>query len=260
MDVLSLLLSRLRNETHIQFMYDVAAELQKAVYAPVRELLGSVLTQFNECVALEDAANAKIRKSAYTEQITQLDQFRDGLHHALGILLGAYLKSLDPEKAEAARQLKIVFDNYGSIARDSLLQETGVVRDLVQDLEAGTNFIEILEIDPVIHSLGAANNELISLISLRDNENTDKAAIAKAKLAREATDAVYRQIITVLQAALITAAPALKALVTDFIAHLNTIIARYRKNLSSGKKSSSSSGGDDGDDGEIVEEVIVVKE
>jgi hypothetical protein len=257
---LSLSLSQLKNETHLQFMRSVSMLLSRTEYTQLRLTLGTVYDSFVQAFAAEDLANEKIRKSAYTEQITQLDTFRDALYHTLGVVLAAYVKSNNADEVNAAKQLKIIYDNYGSVANSTMLQESGVITSMLQDMHAATELLDILSMRPLTDRLGDVNNTLNDLMAERNVETADKDAVGTVPAARLNSDRAYHRLTASLEVMGFTAAPAIQTLINNFIDVLNSTIAQFRRVIKVKKPTSGSSGGDDGGEDEIVEEVIVVKE
>jgi hypothetical protein len=260
--VLSLGLTHLPNETHLQFMRSVSTLLSRTEYTQLRLALGTVYDSFVQAFVAEDLANEKIRKSAYTEQIAKLDAFRDALYYTLGVALAAYEKSDNADEANAAKQLKIIYDNYGSVANSTMLQESGVITSMLQDMHAATELLDILSLRPLTDRLNDVNNTLNDLMAERNVETADKDAVGTVPAARLNSDNAYHRLTATLEVMGFTAVPALQTSINNFIALLNSTIAQFRRVIKVKKPTSGSSddGGDDGDDGEIVEEVIVVKE
>ncbi|GHT57105.1 hypothetical protein FACS18945_0560 [Bacteroidia bacterium] len=256
----SLYLANLPNETHFQFMRDVQQILDSN--ESVIMAMGNLYPLFDQLLAKEDVALEKMRKSTYTATIEQLDKVRDALHHAIGIVIKGSLNSPNANIVEAARELKIVYDNYGSVANRTLTGETAVIFNLVQDLSSFPTYQAALGITALVTRLGETNDELNNSIAGRDGENTDKAAVGTVPEARAAMDEEYQKLVAIVQAAALTAAPGDAAAFIDFINHLNTIIARYKKLI---KKHSSNNGGETGEteeggEEEIIEEDDIVEE
>ena len=108
----------LRNDAHFQFYTEFRNLVQKEGAENLK-----IATQFEAWLPLydkEDTALKKIQKSAITAQIQEADRVRDEIWGDLVETNTAALRHFDPDVRESAKQLKIVFDTYGNIAKKPL--------------------------------------------------------------------------------------------------------------------------------------------
>jgi hypothetical protein len=218
-------LSHLRNEEHFQLMREVASLIKDAPET-FKTKWSVVIDNFDAAVENEDAVIEKIRKSSFTDPITQLDKFRDALYHGIRVIVDAFTNSLDPSIVLAAKELKIIFDHYGSASNKGYAEESAMLYNLLQDLQAGEMHISQLGLTELINKLNNANTELESLVSNRNEETGDRTLVGTASDARKDADIAYTQLVTLLETeAMLSTAE--KNEYIAFIARLNATLEKY---------------------------------
>ena len=215
-------LSRLRNDTHFQFHTEFKDLAQKHNPQALK-----IKPQYEAYLLLydkEDLALKKINKSLITEKIQNADKARDEIWGDLVETNTAALRHFDPEVREAAKQLKIVFDTYGNIARKPLNDQTSATYNIVQDLE-GKYAPDVAKVGlgPWLAELKARNIAFSDLMRERFDESSLRVDIVLKK-ARVQLDGAYYAIIERINAlVLVEGAEDYEG----FIKKLNPIISKY---------------------------------
>jgi hypothetical protein len=149
---------------------------------------------------------------------------------------------------EAAKQLKIVLDTYGNIARKPLNDQTSATYNIVQDLE-GRYAPDVAKVGlgPWLAELKARNIAFSDLMRERFDESSLKVDIVLKK-ARVQLDEAYYEITELVNAlVLVEGAQNYEA----FIRKLNPIISKYANALAAhaGRKHGKKGGGKNSTDG-----------
>ena len=124
-------LRHLRNDTHFQFHTEFKDLAQK--HNPQALKIKPQYEAYLPIYDKVDLALKKINKSAITEKIQNADKARDEIWGDLVETNTAALRHFDPEVREAAKQLKIVFDTYGNIAKKPLNDQTSATYNILQE-------------------------------------------------------------------------------------------------------------------------------
>lgn len=198
--VTSVNLSMLRNLEHFQVMSNVlsylkAENLEELKLASLAESFEAKLKLYDEVLVLE-------RGNALSVKISQADLERDNALKALINVVKAYALFPDEDKADAALKLQHVIGKYGSgIDRLPYLQESGVLANLLQDLEIKENAdaIQLLHLDDWLPKLKDAAARFDELFVSRESDNSTKLS-GKVKEAREAIQAEFEQLVALVNA------------------------------------------------------------
>jgi hypothetical protein len=217
----------LRNDTHFQFHTEFKDLAQKhnPQALKIKPLYDAYLPLYDK----EDLALKKIVKSAITEKIQDADKARDQIWGDLVETCTAALRHFDPAVRESAKQLKIVLDTYGNIAKKPLNDQTSATYNILQDLE-GRYAPDVAKVGlgPWLTELKARNTAFSDLMRERFDESSLKVDIVLKK-ARTQLDASYNAIIERINALVVVEG------VGDyetFIRKLNPIISKYVATLS----------------------------
>ena len=215
-------LRHLRNDTHFQFHTEFKDLAQK--HDPdalkIRQEYDAYLLLYDKV----DLALKKISKSAITEKIQNADKARDEIWLDLVETSTAALRHFDPEVREAAKQLKIVFDTYGNIAKKPLNDQTSATYNIVQDLE-GRYAPDVAKVGlgPWLAELKARNIAFSDLMRERFDESSLKVDIVLKKARVQLDEAYYAIAELVYALLLVEKAAGYEA----FIKKLNPIISKY---------------------------------
>jgi hypothetical protein len=134
------------------------------------------------------------------------------------------LRHFDPEVRESAKQLKIVFDTYGNIARKPLNDQTSATYNILQDFEGKyASDVAKVGLGPWLAELKARNIAFSDLMRERFDESSLRVDIVLKK-ARVQLDEAYYAITDLVNAlVLVEGAAGYEA----FIKKLNPIISKY---------------------------------
>ena len=179
---------------------------------------------------LMDEGYKKINKSSFTLEIGDKDKLRDDTYLSMLDINKAMLRHFKPEKADAARRLKIVFDTYGrgKVAKKAYNEQTSAMHNMLQELKGKyAPHVATVGLDEWVEELEKRNNDLAELIRERFGEMAQKSDVNLRK-AREDLDKQYRVIVERINALVIVEGPDTWE---QFIKTLNVIIAKYMTNV-----------------------------
>jgi hypothetical protein len=218
------------NDLRISEHFQIHTEVKDLVVAETPEKLGIVelFALYLICYANEDEAMKKIVKNLTTDDIDDADGVRDNTHGGLTGTNRAALKHFDPEVAEAARQLQLVFKTYGNLAEESINEETADIYNLLQELKgAYAPQVEKVGLGGWVAKLEADNKAVDALVKKRNDENVAKTRL-QTRTARAETDKAYAAIVKRINALIEVNGEANYA---DFVTKLNGYIDKYNAML-----------------------------
>jgi hypothetical protein len=222
MKIQKVLTHSLRNDAHFQFHSDFRDAVVKFGAAKLK-----IAPQFEEWTRLygrEDEALKKIVKSALTQQIHDADKARDNTYLGMVEINTASLRHYDPQTAEAAVRLKIVFDTYGNITKKPIKEQTSAVYNILQELQGKyADDCAAVKIDGWVGKLAQENEALNKLMGDRYQESAAKTDVV-LKEARKELDEAYKKICEIINVyVILEGADAYE----EFIKTLNVIISKY---------------------------------
>lgn len=183
----------------------------------------SYITALEKANAELDLALTPIRKSQHTETIVAEDEKRDRTWRALRATVNAQLLHFHDTNVSIAKRADAIVTTYGDPTRLAYTEETGVLKNLVTDLEEmiveGNQ--KRIGIDELVKELKRANEWFTKLLTNREGEKAFKET-GISKTTRQAADNAYRNMIEALNA--IAFMEADKTKVQDAINLLNQII------------------------------------
>lgn len=151
---------------------------------------------FENALNDEDASFKIVSKSVLTQEIEDADKKRDVTFSGIRDQIKALQKHFDAEIAVAASRLQILFGAYGNLSRKSFDQETADIYNLLQDLNGKHKTdVETIGFARWIEQLDAENKAFDTLMKLRFDENAEKSALTRLRVARVATDDAYKAIV-----------------------------------------------------------------
>lgn len=184
-------LKMLRNLEAFQVFSDILAFLQEE--ESVEEPLQGLCDAFAARLSDYDTALVSERRSRYTAELARLDGQRDYVFRSFTAQLKLYLSSFDSGQVKAAEALLALVDKYGrNIPSMPYRQETGAIRNLIQDLELEANaaHIQTLFAGHWVSALRTANEQFEQTMLTR-SDATSEATLGAAKAAREAVQAAF---------------------------------------------------------------------
>lgn len=157
------------------------------------EAFEKALKNYDDVLVLE-------RGNTLSEKINQADLDRDLALRSLLSVIRNYTSFPNPEKADAANQLLRQIEKYGKrIDKLPYLQESGVLNNLLQDLELKENAdaIKTLQLDDWVKVLKESNARFDELFMSRETDNSTKAS-GQVKEARQALQEEFERLVTVI--------------------------------------------------------------
>jgi hypothetical protein len=223
--ILGIRIYLLSNPLHLQFVLDVLNLF--TVFDPA---LLKILPQykiFQACIEMEERCYKIIRKSDISKLKKQKDRERDLVIMSIRDLLKSALRSLDEVIREAAERLKIVLDAYDSptlLIKLPFDAETAAINSLLEEFEGKyANDIQIVGLATLVKELRIRNDTFDLLAKDYNKQQAEKPSIRSTE-ARQNTDKVYQEMITLIDAAIINDGEAPYA---SFISEINTLIKHY---------------------------------
>ena len=213
----------LHNMEHFQFASHVIAMCEESGIEKIKAVLDPLKT----AVAEEDKALNLPRKQEGTADLEELDRVRDQAYRALQLLIEMHSYSADTTKQKSAQQMSNVLARYPKLAVANYDKETGMIKNLVTDLNAA-------ELSPAVTQLGASNSVMRLSLANSDFEQRYRSLLKETlpsgtfdvKALRAATDnAVIRRMDS-----LDDLEPETPKL-ADLIMQYNALVDKYRLTL-----------------------------
>ncbi len=233
----------LRNEEQFQFFtaFRTLAEQTGADNLNIGALYATflgLLTQLDEVLE-------QIRKSGFTDSITDLDNVRDNYHRGIIRCIAAYLYHFDPGYVDAAKRLKRVTDHYGNLRERPYNEETAAITNLVQDLRKLVVEMQLIHIAEWVDKLDEANQNFDTVLNERYSESAILQQMAKIRQVRTEIDALYRKIVLVIEAFAVVSPD--NSVFERFIGEWNARVEYYKRTVDQ-RKGKNKKKNDDGDD------------
>ena len=166
-------LNALRNLEHFQVMSNVLSYLKEENLEELK--LSAFAESFEKQLKVYDEVLVLERGNVLSLKLTDADKKRDDAYRALAGIVKAYTVFPEEEKADAALKLLHVIGKYGKgIDRLPYLQESGVLANLLQDLELAENkaLLSLLHLDEWLMKLKEACTEFDSLFLNLESDNS----------------------------------------------------------------------------------------
>jgi hypothetical protein len=185
-------LSNLRNEEHFQFQTEFKDEIN--LFGAKTLNIETAFATYLPLYEQEEKALQLIRKSAATDQLIEADTERDDIYRGLVDAIKSALKHFDPNKRAAASRLKVLFDQYGNVARKPYDEETAAINKImVESKGAYAADITALAISDWFTMLETKNNAFDTIMKSRYSEEAGKTELRMNQVRLE-VDATYREI------------------------------------------------------------------
>lgn len=186
-------LSSLRNEEHFQFQTEFKNEINLfgAKTLNIETAFATYLPLYDQ----EEKALQPIRKSATTEQLVDADTERDDIYRGLTDAVKSALNHFDPNKRAAASRLKVLFDQYGNVARKPYNEETAAINKIMVEVKgAYAADVAALAINDWFTMLETKNNAFDTLMKSRYSEEAGKTELRMNEV-RLTVDTAYREVV-----------------------------------------------------------------
>jgi hypothetical protein len=185
-------LSSLRNEEHFQFQTEFKNEIN--LFGAKNLNIETAFATYLPLYEQEEKALQLIRKSAATDQLIEVDKERDDIYRGLADAIKSALKHFDPNKRAAASRLKVLFDQYGNVARKPYDEETAAINKIMVEAKgAYAADITTLAISDWFTMLETKNNAFDTIMKSRYSEEAGKTELRMNQVRLE-VDAAYREI------------------------------------------------------------------
>lgn len=224
---------------HVETMNCVEAD------AKVKAKVAAQLAAYKTAIAKEDEALKISGKSFTTDQIVEADSQRDAMYMGLKQSVKGYQKMKDPAIQEAVKVLNQLVKDYGIAPTMQLDKETGLLTNLIGDLEGkNKSYVDTLGLGVFVTKLKEYNELVRKAVSARNAEEAAKQ-VGAMKAARAEADDAYRLLIKYVNAyALIEGETDYRT----FIGIMNALIVRYKRQVL-GQKADALNSGIGGGDG-----------
>jgi hypothetical protein len=219
-------LKQLKNETHVQFNESINRVFVK--YNPQTLGITPLYALYKPAFDNELAALDFIRKSEFTQQITEQDRVRDSIFRGLADAIKAAMNHFDPAHREAARRLHDVFAHYGNIARKTFDDETAAINDLNRELQIPANAVAIalLGLTNWHSQLMDENENFEQLMMNRYSETAEKTSLRMTNTRTE-VDKYYHATVNQLENLSLTGITGIDGCINE----MNAVIERFRNIL-----------------------------
>jgi hypothetical protein len=194
-------IENLRHEEWFQFYTEFKTLVGQ--YTPSGLNIDVLFALFVTLYVRADEALEIIRKSVMTEQLAEADHVRDVTFRGFADAVKSGLSHFDPIRREAARQLKIVFDHYGNLARKLYDEETASIYNFLQEINGvHAAHIATLGLGEWVSRLEADNKAFDALQQTRYAEGAGKPDLRMIEIRRE-TDRTYRDMLDRIDASIL---------------------------------------------------------
>jgi hypothetical protein len=190
--ILTVYLHYFRNEAHGEFMVTVRDLILKIPL--VQTLLAIYFTDFRNLVTKEQQLINAMKKSDYTEQITDASHRVDRTIIGMNEVLASALHHFEASVVNAAKSLHNRFEAFGNIARKSYEEETYAVNLLITDLLSAEYAAKVntVGLKPWLTELQAAEAAFELLLGQRSLETSQKPQ-GEVKEVRHELDVIYHK-------------------------------------------------------------------
>lgn len=218
--------TQLRSGTHFTEMEAFQAKLVAAAFTPAK--LTALVEKFKAALADEDKYLKQSVASAISPQLADTDTERDRDYSLLKQIIVLWAASKFDPQATAAKALKPLIDLYKIDIHDQYDQETGLLTNLITDMEKADNaaHVKTLGLADVLAKLKEENDQMKTLMASRSDERSARVAGA-LKEARTEVNAIYDKLTSLIESYSETADDT--APYEGFIAEWNAEIERVRQ-------------------------------
>lgn len=220
--IAALNIARLRTEECFGFLKHFSAELENLPYEETPTVLTKAIENFQSAYEAFDDALKASDTNPVTALVTAADEARGQAWRGANNYTNAMCAYPDPDIRAIAEKCKAAFDKYGDPTKLAQTEESGILHNLLQDLEK----LPTADIDltPWIDELSYCEEKFLEAVKKRtEADSTRRTGIVKEK--RSAAEAAYRTLIdTVVASAIINGEEEYRT----FIDHVNAMIERQK--------------------------------
>ena len=223
--ITTLNLTRLRTEECFGYLKQVLAETSNL---PSEETPVAQTTAVNAFETAFDAFDTALKASVTnpaTATATAADEARDLAWRGINAYVKAMCAHPDPEISGIAAGVKSLFDKYGDPTSLAQTEESGVLHNLLQDLEAFDSAKRTsLNLDVWIADLKTKEEAFLAAAAARTEADAARQ-VGIVKETRTAAEAAYRSLVDTVNALAMINGDAAYA---TFIDHVNAMIERQK--------------------------------
>ena len=218
-------LTRLRTEEDFGFLKLVLAETENLPAEETPSILTAAVNSFETAFNAFDAALKASATNPATASATDADVERDQSWRGINAYVKAMCNHPTDDVASAATEAKSLFDKYGDPTSLAQTEESGVLHNLLQDLEAFDSAKRTsLALDVWIADL-KTKEEAFLAVAARRTEADAARQVGIVKETRTAAEAAYRSLVDTVNALAMINGDADYA---TFIEHVNAVIERQK--------------------------------
>lgn len=221
-------LTSLRVEEDFGFQKLVLAETENLPGEETPSVQTAAVTAFATAFNAFDAALKASSTNPATATATDADTARDQSWRAANAYVKAMCSHPTADIANAASEAKSLFDKYGDPTSLAQTEESGVLHNLLQDLEAfDSGKRTSLNLDVWITDLQAKEDAFLAAAAERTEADATRQ-VGIVKETRTASDAAYRSLVDTVNALAMINGDTAYAM---FIDHVNALIDRQKSIL-----------------------------
>ena len=180
------------NAAHYEYLVTVRKRTEEIRLE--NELWQRAVEEFRAAFEKEDAAFKRYRTSDHTSALQKADEESDKLYASLRDTIKAYTKFPIAETAQHAEPLLKVIKNYKITTRENYMKESGLIDNMLQNMQAYTTQLRRLGLLIVANQLKAKNDDVRQLIANRNDERSEQV-LGELKAARAASDEAYAAVV-----------------------------------------------------------------
>lgn len=221
-------LTSLRVEEDFGFQKLILAETENLPGEETPSVQTAAVTAFKTAFNAFDTALKASATNPATASATDADTARDQSWRAANAYVKAMCSHPTADIANAASEAKSLFDKYGDPTSLAQTEESGVLHNLLQDLEAfDSSKRTSLTLDVWINDLQTKENAFLAAAAQRTEADATRQ-VGIVKETRTAADAAYRSLVDTVNALAMINGDAEYAM---FIDHVNALIDRQKSIL-----------------------------
>ena len=218
-------LTRLRTEEDFGFLKLILAETENLPAEETPSILTAAVNSFETAFNAFDAALKASATNPATASATDADVERDQSWRGINAYVKAMCSHPTDDVASAATEAKSLFDKYGDPTSLAQTEESGVLHNLLQDLEAFDSLKRTsLALDVWIADLKTKEEAFLAAAARRTEADAARQ-VGIVKETRTAAEAAYRSLVDTVNALAMINGDAEYA---TFIEHVNAVVERQR--------------------------------
>ena len=218
-------LTRLRTEEDFGFLKLVLAETENLPAEETPSILTAAVNSFETAFNAFDAALKASATNPATASATDADVERDQSWRGINAYVKAMCSHPTDDVASAATEAKSLFDKYGDPTSLAQTEESGVLHNLLQDLETfDSSKRTSLALDVWIADLKTKEEAFLAAAARRTEADAARQ-VGIVKETRTAADAAYRSLVDTVNALAMIEGDEEYA---TFIEHVNAVVERQK--------------------------------